>query len=185
MARAKYFDGSSYKDWTADMVGGLSVDGHPNTYIFIGSPDGNPDGYYCVARKAYDGAWKQSRAVWMIASRHNGNGLLSIVSGTFYKNTDVYGDIHLFSSPIELGAQNIVGVIHDNVFEVYIHVWDYEGIYITPLITNGTKDLMPIKGDWVETLPSGTQVPVNMNGQQICVQSSAPTDSETVLWIQT
>lgn len=76
-------------------------------------------------------------------------------------------------------------MIHDNVFEVYIHLWDYEGLYITPLITNGTKDLMPIKGDWVKTLPNGTQVPVNINGQQICVQSSAPTDSETVLWIQT
>lgn len=185
MARAKYFDGSSYKDWTADMVGGLSVDGTHNIGVNINSPDKNPIGYYLVAKKTFTFAWTNTRALWMITNRHDGNGIVSISTGCYSTNTDIYASIYLFTTYQELKTQNIIGVIHDNMFEIYAHIQDYESLIITPLLYNYDTDLKPYMGDWVTTLPSGTQVPARINGQQIYVQSSAPTDDNAVLWIQT
>ena len=189
MARAKYFDGSSYKDWTADMVGGLSVNGISNAYTNITSPNDNSTGYYLVARKTFTSGWINTRALWMISSRHNGNGIVSIVADTYRTNTDIHANIDMFTSKFELNTPNIIGVIHDNVFDIYVYIHDYEDTAITPLLipyAHDATDLRPQKGDWVTTLPSGTQVPAKIHGgQQIYVQSSAPTDSDAVLWVQT
>lgn len=189
MARAKYFDGNGYKDWTADMVGGLSKTGISNGYIRLFSSKTNSVGYYLVARKTFTGPWENSRAVWMIASRHDGTGIVSIVAGSFGEKTKVYGDISLFSSKKEfLTTPKIVGVMHDNIFDIYVHISDWEEVVITPLLLRleSDSDFIPYRGDWVETLPSGIQVPAKINGgQQIYVQSSAPTDSDAVLWVQT
>lgn len=188
MARAKYFDGNDYKDWTADMVGGLALNGVSNSYISIASPQENPKGYYLTARKTFKTAWENARAVWMITSRHNGTGIVSIVAGSYQEKTEVYGNIDMFTSKRELFTPNIVGVIHDNMFDIYVHLSDWEQVNITPLMlrTDTDADLIPQQGDWVTTLPSGIQVPAKINGgQQIYVQSSAPTDSDAVLWVQT
>lgn len=190
MARAKYFDGNDYKDWTADMVGGLSVNGISNAYVIISSPQDNSTGYYLIARKTFTTPWTNIRAVWMLASRHNGTGIVSIECGSYADKTSVYGSINLFISKTrELFTPNIVGVIHDNMFDVYAHISDWEVMNITPLLTRPdsyAKEFLPHKGDWVKTLPSGIQVPAKINGgQQIYVQSSAPTDDDAVLWVQT
>lgn len=188
MARAKYFDGNDYKDWTADMVGGLALNGTLNNYINISSPSDNAIGYYLVAEKTFPYAWENSRALWMINSRHIGTGIVSIEAGSYSEKTDVYAGISLFTSKKELFTPNIVGVIHDNIFGIYVHMGDWEEVNITPLMFRLKSDyaLIPYKGDWVTTLPSGIQVPAKINGgQQIYVQSSAPTDSDAVLWVQT
>lgn len=85
MARAKYFDGNDYKNWTADMVGGLALNGTLNNYINISSPSNNATGYYLVAEKTFSLAWENSRALWMINSRHIGTGIVSIEAGSYSK----------------------------------------------------------------------------------------------------
>lgn len=59
---------------------------------------------------------------------------------------------------------------------------DYNNVYLACLENYG----MPAwsNGAWATSLPSGTKYQVNINSKQIYVQSSQPTQSDAVLWVQ-
>lgn len=183
LAKAYYPSGDSFKAWTADMVGGLSITGTPNQYVTITHGSTNQIGYRLVASRTFIAAWQNSRALWMISSRHTGTGIVSIEAWSA-DSTTANGSIAVFSALGQFTGK-IVGYKNGASFNIYLYMQDYNQCHITPLMYEYDTALAPKNGTWTTSTPAGTLVPANVNGKQIFVQSSQPTESEAVLWIQT
>ena len=181
MAKAKYYNGSSYVDWNASMVNGFDLNGH-NRSINLTHNGQNETGYRCVLNHTITSTWQECRASYAIASRHSGTGVISFgyYSGS---NTNVGGvNLEFHGTISNMYSDAWTAVVNGNNIKLYCRMQDYNNVYLACLENYG----MPAwsNGAWATSLPSGTKYQVNINSKQIYVQSSQPTQSDAVLWVQ-
>ena len=181
MAKAKYFNGSKFVDWTAGMVGGFALNGS-NAWLQLTHNTTNETGYRCVLNHTIPSAWQEFRCCYAVASRHSGTGIICF---GYYSaaNTNVTGvNLEFFGNNTNMYSDSWTAVVSGANVKLYCKMSDYNVCqlacienYSMPQWTNGS---------WATALPSGTKYPVNINGKQIYVQSSQPTQSDAVLWVQ-
>lgn len=181
MTKAKYYNGSSYVDWDASMVNGFDLMGN-NRPISITHNSTNETGYRCVLDHTITAQWQEYRASYAVASRHSGTGVISF---GYYStsSTSVTGvNLEFYGTNSNMYGNSWIAVVNGNNIKLFAYMKDYNNLYLACL----ENYEMPIwkNGSWVTSLPSGTQYPVNINGKEIYVQSSQPTQSDAVFWIQ-
>lgn len=134
----------------------------------------NVTGYRLLASKTL-GEWSNYRAVFIVNSRHEGAGLLSVGFGCNAAPVtlaNAYGEIKYF------GLSSSGSVIDTNSFQIYItsdgktaylfeKYWDYSTLSITYL----SGDFTVSNGTWMETIPTAKYGTLKAN-TQINVASS-------------
>lgn len=121
--------------------------------------NGNTTGYRLIASHSL-AAWSNYRATFIVNSRHEGAGILSVAFGCNAEKVsqaNAYGEIRYF------GLTSSGSVIASDSFQIYISAngataylfekyWDYSTLSITQL----AGDFSVSNGTWVESIASAT-----------------------------
>lgn len=183
MAKAKYWNGSSYVNWSADMVNGFDMNGN-NRWISLTHDTATATGFRCVLDTTLTALWREERATYAVASRHAGTGIVSL--GYYNKDsTDiVVSGVHLTfnGTASNMYTDAWTAIVNANNIKLYCRMQDYNNTYLACLESYNMTAWK--NGSWVTSLPAGTKIPVNINSKQIYVQSSQPPQSDCLLWVQ-
>lgn len=149
--KAKVFKGS--------LSGNAATASKLATTASITGGNGNTTGYRLIASHSL-AAWSNYRATFIVNSRHEGAGILSVAFGCNAKKVsqaNAYGEIRYF------GLTSSGSVIASDSFQIYISAngataylfekyWDYSTLSITQL----AGDFSVSNGTWVESIASAT-----------------------------
>ena len=149
--KAKVFKGS--------LSGNASTASKLATTASITGGNGNTAGYRLIASHSL-AAWSNYRATFIVNSRHEGAGILSVAFGCnaeTVSQANAYGEIRYF------GLTSSGSVIATDSFQIYISAdgataylfekyWDYSTLSITQL----AGDFSVSNGTWVESISSTT-----------------------------
>ena len=167
LAKLKTVDGSG-SGLDADTLDGLQLarlmrcDG-ANAISLTGG-NGNTDGYRLVIQKTMT-EWSINNIVFVVASRHNGQGIMSIAFHTHEKISSYTYQIRFFGATLNNNTQPWRAFYNAStgVFRLYWHYSDYTTTGINVLRREGFP--APSNGTWYETLPSdnGTELGISYN----------------------
>lgn len=167
LAKLKTVDGSG-SGLDADLLDGLQAtsfmrcDGANG--IALTGGNGNTDGYRLVIQKTMT-SWIINNLVFVVASRHNGQGILSVAFHITANSPSSYGySIRYFGAKFALDAPfRAFYNTSTHVFRLYWHYRDYTSCGINVLRVEGFPS--PSNGTWYETLPSdnGTELTIEYN----------------------
>lgn len=149
--KAKVFKGS--------LSGNAATASKLATTASITGGNGNTTGYRLIASHSL-AAWSNYRATFIVNSRHEGAGILSVAFGCNAEKVsqaNAYGEIRYF------GLTSSGSVIASDSFQIYISAngataylfekyWDYSTLSITQL----AGDFSVSNGTWVESIASAT-----------------------------
>ena len=149
--KAKVFKGS--------LSGNAATASKLATTASITGGNGNTTGYRLIASHSL-AAWSNYRATFIVNSRHEGAGILSVAFGcnaAKVSQANAYGEIRYF------GLTSSGSVIASDSFQIYISAngataylfekyWDYSTLSITQL----AGDFSVSNGTWVESIASAT-----------------------------
>lgn len=149
--KAKVFKGS--------LSGNAATASKLATTASITGGNGNITGYRLIASHSL-AAWSNYRATFIVNSRHEGAGILSVAFGCNAEKVsqaNAYGEIRYF------GLTSSGSVIASDSFQIYISAngataylfekyWDYSTLSITQL----AGDFSVSNGTWVESIASAT-----------------------------
>lgn len=184
MARAKYWNGSSYVDWSADMVNGFDMDGN-NRWISLSHNGSNETGFRCVLNTTLTTTWREERATYAVTSRHAGTGIISL---GYYNSSSldiVTTGVHLTfnGTASNMYSDAWTAIVNGANIKLYCRMQDYNSTYLACLENYNMTAWQ--NGSWVTSLPSGKKIPVNINSKQVYVQSTQPPQSDCLIWVQT
>ncbi len=132
--------------------------------ISLTGGNGNTEGYRLVIQKTMT-AWSINNLVFVVASRHNGQGILSVAFHITADSPSSYGySIRYFGANLALNAPfRAFYNTSTHVFRLYWHYRDYTSCGINVLRVEGFPS--PSNGTWYETLPSdnGTELTIEYN----------------------
>ena len=132
--------------------------------IALTGGNGNTDGYRLVIQKTMTG-WSINNLVFVVASRHNGQGILSVAFHITANSPSSYGySIRYFGANFALDAPfRAFYNTSTHVFRLYWHYRDYTSTAINVLRVEGFPS--PSNGTWYEAMPSdnGTELTIEYN----------------------
>ena len=132
--------------------------------IALTGGNGNTDGYRLVIQKTMT-AWSINNLVFVVASRHNGQGILSVAFHITADSPSSYGySIRYFGASFALSAPfRAFYNKSTHVFRLYWHYGDYTACGINVLRVEGFPS--PSNGTWYEAMPSdnGTELTIEYN----------------------
>lgn len=132
--------------------------------ISLTGGNGNTEGYRLVIQKTMTG-WSINNLVFVVASRHNGQGILSVAFHITANSPSSYGySIRYFGA--NLALQTPFRAFYNtstHVFRLYWHYSDYTSTAINVLRVEGFPS--PSNGTWYEAMPSdnGTELTIEYN----------------------
>ena len=132
--------------------------------ISLTGGNGNTEGYRLVIQKTMT-AWSINNLVFVVASRHNGQGILSVAFHITADSPSSYGySIRYFGA--NLALQTPFRAFYNtstHVFRLYWHYGDYTSTAINVLRVEGFPS--PSNGTWYEAMPSdnGTELTIEYN----------------------
>ena len=144
---------------TVNVTGNAATASKLATTASITGGNGNTTGYRLIASHSL-AAWSNYRATFIVNSRHEGAGILSVAFGCNAEKVsqaNAYGEIRYF------GLTSSGSVIASDSFQIYISAngataylfekyWDYSTLSITQL----AGDFSVSNGTWVESIASAT-----------------------------
>lgn len=144
---------------TVNVTGNAATASKLATTASITGGNGNTTGYRLIASHSL-AAWSNYRATFIVNSRHEGAGILSVAFGCNAEKVSqakAYGEIRYF------GLTSSGSVIASDSFQIYISAngataylfekyWDYSTLSITQL----AGDFSVSNGTWVESIASAT-----------------------------
>ena len=186
MAKAYYPSGSSFKEWTPDMVGALGVKGN-NQLVTLTHNSTNATGFRTVWQTTVTSTWWNGRAVYIVTSRHSGTGILCAGFSTTGSLTSYTWDLELFGQTAGTTYADCFSLAYNtstHVLSLYARMQDYNDLNMSVLGNIGFP--MPSNGTWLTSLPTTntTRINTKLNFQQVYVQSSQPTSPSAILWIE-
>ena len=132
--------------------------------ISLTGGNGNKEGYRLIISKTMI-SWSINNIVIAVASRHNGQGILSVAFHITAESPSSYGySIRYFGAKLALDAPfRAFYNTSTHVFRLYWHYRDYTSCGINVLRVEGFP--APSNGTWYETLPSdnGTELTIVYN----------------------
>ena len=132
--------------------------------ISLTGGNGNTEGYRLVIQKTMTG-WIINNLVFVVASRHNGQGILSVAFHITANSPSSYGySIRYFGANLALSAPfRAFYNTSTHVFRLYWHYHDYTSTAINVLRVEGFPS--PSNGTWYEAMPSdnGTELTIEYN----------------------
>ena len=132
--------------------------------ISLTGGNGNTAGYRLVIQKTMT-AWSINNLVFVVASRHNGQGILSVAFHITADSPSSYGySIRYFGANLALGSPfRAFYNTSTHVFRLYWHYRDYTSTAINVLRVEGFPS--PSNGTWYEAMPSdnGTELTIEYN----------------------
>lgn len=185
MAKAYYPSGSSFKEWTPEMVGALGIKGE-NQLVSLTHNTTNATGFRTLWQTTVSNTWLNCRAVYIVTSRHSGTGILCVGFSTMGSLTEYTWDLELFGQTAGTTYGDCFSLAYNtstHVLSLYARLQDYNDCKISVLGSTGLP--MPSNGTWVTSLPTTNTARINVriNNQQIYVQDSQPTSPSAILWI--
>lgn len=144
---------------TVNVTGNAATASKLATTASITGGNGNTTGYRLIASHSL-AAWSNYRATFIVNSRHEGAGILSVAFGCNAEKVsqaNAYGEIRYF------GLTSSGSVIASDSFQIYISAngataylfekyWNYSTLSITQL----AGDFSVSNGTWVESIASAT-----------------------------
>jgi hypothetical protein len=132
--------------------------------ISLTGGNGNTDGYRLVIQKTMTG-WRINNLVFVVASRHNGQGILSVAFHITADSPSSYGySIRYFGANFAMSSPfRAFYNTSTHVFRLYWHYRDYTSTAINVLRVEGFPS--PSNGTWYEAMPSdnGTELTIEYN----------------------
>lgn len=132
--------------------------------ISLTGGNGNTEGYRLVIQKTMT-AWLINNLVFVVASRHNGQGILSVAFHITADSPSSYGySIRYFGANFAMSAPfRAFYNMSTHVFRLYWHYRDYTSTAINVLRVEGFPS--PSNGTWYEAMPSdnGTELTIEYN----------------------
>lgn len=132
--------------------------------IALTGGNGNTEGYRLVIQKTMTG-WSINNLVFVVASRHNGQGILSVAFHITADSPSSYGySIRYFGANLALRTPfRAFYNTSTHVFRLYWHYSDYTSTAINVLRVEGFPS--PSNGTWYEAMPSdnGTELTIEYN----------------------
>ena len=132
--------------------------------ISLTGGNGNTEGYRLVIQKTMT-AWSINNLVFVVASRHNGQGILSVAFHITADSPSSYGySIRYFGANFSLSSPfRAFYNTSTHVFRLYWHYRDYTSTAINVLRVEGFPS--PSNGTWYEAMPSdnGTELTIEYN----------------------
>lgn len=158
-------DGKAASSHTHKYAGSSSAGGSANSAnkleitASITGGNGNTTGYRLLKSQSLS-AWNNYRATFIVNSRHEGCGVLSVGFGC---NSATVSQANAYGEIIYFGLENSASVISDDSFQVYVSsdgktaylfekYWDYSTLSITYL----SGDFTVSNGTWTESIPAAT-----------------------------
>ena len=132
--------------------------------IALTGGNGNTAGYRLVIQKTMK-EWSFNNLVFVVASRHNGQGILSVAFHITAESPSSYGySIRYFGANFAMSAPfRAFYNTSTHVFRLYWHYKDYTSTAINVLRVEGFPS--PSNGTWYEAMPSdnGTELTIECN----------------------
>ena len=197
MAKAYYPSGSSFKEWTPEMVNAFGLDGDQYK-VQLTHATANATGWRQISSVTVSNTWASYREVYLVSSRHSGTGLLAFSFSTNGALEDYEWSMNLTgvgsaldSNTLYSDCKFLLAYGTDHVLRLFCGLRDYNTVTLTRL-TKFAGQVMstPTNGTWTTTSPkttySGRYLEAEYNAPSVIVSSSQPSTKTTsaVLWIE-